>query len=133
MLNPLETREMQMKRYPISTKYKNKKSENIQRWQSCTENGTHSLTQYKLSRLLCRAIWQCLIQMKTYTQLKFQAYIQNLVHLHKVTGSKMFTAQNRKWPLYSSIGEQKIKHRTFSYHEKYWREEIKGYELALYR
>lgn len=54
MLNPTKNQRNanENKRYHISTKYKNKKSENIQRWQSCTENGTHSLTEYKVSRLL---------------------------------------------------------------------------------
>lgn len=44
------------KRYHISTKYKNKRSENTQCWQSCRENSTPPLTEYKLSQLLCRAI-----------------------------------------------------------------------------
>lgn len=29
----------------------------------------------------------------------------------------MCTAQNGKWPIYSLIGEQKSKHRTYSYEE----------------
>lgn len=30
------------------------------------KNGTHSLTEYKLSQLLRGTIWQCLVQMKTH-------------------------------------------------------------------
>lgn len=52
MLNPTKNQRNadENKRYHISTKYENKKSENIQHWPSCTENGPYSLTEYKPSR-----------------------------------------------------------------------------------